>query len=84
MPKKEWDEVKEALKQADSPEARKRAADAFRKLEAAKKGKKSKPTLVSLGLGKEYPTSIEIKDIPDELERNPAFFEHLKEIVEEE
>lgn len=63
------------------------AAARFREYEQAKKasGKPtSRPTLVSLGLHKPYPQAIELKDIPGELERNPAFFEHLREIVEED
>jgi len=83
MPNAEFEKLKEALRKAPTEEARKEAAEAFRRYEEAKKGKKSRPMLVSLGLRKPYPTSIEIKDIPGELERNPEFFEHLRKIVEE-
>lgn len=83
MPDYEWMKVKEALKKPPTPEARVEAAEAFRRFEAAKGNTGSKPTLVSLGLDKPYPTSIAVDDIPGELERNPAFYEHLREIVED-
>ncbi|MBA7701210.1 hypothetical protein ES703_109943 [subsurface metagenome] len=82
MPDKEWEKLKEALREAPTEEARKAAAEAFRRHEQAKARPKSRPTLVSLGFKKKYPTSIDVKDIPGELERNPAFFEHLRDIVE--
>ncbi|MBA7682299.1 hypothetical protein ES703_90649 [subsurface metagenome] len=37
--------------------------------------------LVSLGFKKPYPTAIKLEDIPDELERNPAFFDFLKRVI---
>lgn len=83
----EYEALKKALREAPTPEARKEAAKRFREYEEAQKaaGKKgSKPTLVSLGYKKDYPTSIDVEDIPGEIEKNPAFFEHLKEIVEED
>lgn len=83
VPKEEFERLKEALKKPPTEEARKEAAQRFREYEETKDKKRSRPTLVSLGLRKPYPTSIEIKDIPAELERNPAFYEHLKEIVED-
>lgn len=85
MANAEWERLKEALRKAPTPEARKEAAQAFERYRIVRLGKEkgSKPTLVSLGFRKAYPTSIEIKDIPKELERNPAFFEHLREIVED-
>ena len=82
MPSEEFERLKEALRKAPTPEARKAAAEAMQRYLAAKKGKGSRPTLVSLGFRKKYPTSIELKDIPGELERNPDFFEHLREITE--
>lgn len=84
MPSEEYEELKEALRKAPTPEARKAAAEAMRRYNLArlKKGRGSRPTLVSLGFRKKYPTSIELKDIPGELERNPDFFEHLRDITE--
>lgn len=79
--KEEWQKYQDALRRGD----RKAAAEAFRQYQAARlaEGKKqSKPNLVSLAFGKKYPTQIEVKDIPEELERNPEFFEHMKEISE--
>ena len=82
MPGYEWEKLKEALRKPLSPEAMKEAADRFREYQAADKSAQSKPTLVSLGYKKDYPTSIPVDDIPTELERNPAFFEHVRKIVE--
>lgn len=82
----EYEALKKALREAPTPEARKEAAKRFREFEDAQKaaGKKSsKPTLVSLGFKKDYPTAVAVDDIPDEIEKSPAFFEHLKEIVED-
>lgn len=80
---KEYEELKEALRKPATPEARKEAAEAFRRYEEAKRKKGSKPTLVSLGYRKTYPHSVPVDNIPDELERNPEFFELMGRIVEE-
>ena len=81
MANEEFERLREALKKAPTPEARKEAAEAMRRYLATHLPK-SKPTLVSLGYKKPYPTAIKVEDIPQELERNPAFFEHLRGIVE--
>lgn len=86
MANAEWEKLKQALREAPTPEARKEASKAFQKFRAVQlaRGKGSKPTIVSLGFDKKYPTAVAIDDIPDELERNPEFFEHMREILEEE
>lgn len=81
MANAEWEKLKEALREAPTEEARKVAAEAMRRY-LASQPKKSKPTLVSLKFKAPYPTAIPVDKIPDELEINPAFFEHLREIVE--
>ena len=84
MPSIEWEKVKESLKEPATPEAMKEAAEAFeryREVELAK-GKGSKPTLVSLGKGKGYPNAVPVDKIPQELARNPDFFNLLKRVVE--
>ena len=81
MANAEWERLREALKQAPTLEARKEAAEAMRRY-LASDPKRSKPTLVSLGYKKPYPTAIPVDRIPEELERNPDFYEHLREIVE--
>lgn len=80
---KEYQELKETLRQAPTEEARKAAAAAMRRYLAAHPPKRSKPTLVSLKFKAPYPTAIKVEDIPDELERNPAFFEQFRKIVED-
>ena len=84
MANTEWEKVKESLKKPATPEAMKEAAEAFaryREVELAK-GKGSKPTLVSLGKGKGYPNAVPVDKIPQELARNPDFFNLLKRVVE--
>ena len=84
MPNAEFEKLKEALREAPTEEARKAAAEAMRRYLAAHPPKRSRPTLVSLKLKAPYPRSIELKDIPGELERNPEFYKLLSEIVESE
>ncbi|MBA7583878.1 hypothetical protein ES708_25829 [subsurface metagenome] len=82
MATEEFERLKEALRQAPTPEARKAAAEAMRRYLAAKPPR-SKPTLVSLGYKKTYPHAIPVEQIPEELERNPEFFELFGRIVKE-
>lgn len=79
----EYRELKEALKRANTPADRKAAADAMRRYNATRKtkGQGSNPILVSLGAKKPYPTAIRVEDIPEELERNPAFYDHMKKVI---
>ena len=77
----EFERLKETLRKAPTPEARKEAAEAMRRYLETKKAKGSRPTLVSLGLRKTYPHAIPLEQIPDELERNPEFFELMKRAV---
>jgi len=78
---KEYQELKEALRKPPTEEARKEAAEAMRRYLATQPPKRSRPMLVSLGFKKPYPTAIKLEDIPDELERNPAFFDFLKRVI---
>ncbi|GAJ24141.1 unnamed protein product [marine sediment metagenome] len=80
MANEEWEKLKAALKQAPTQEARKQAAEAMRRY-LATQPKKSRPTLVSLGFKKTYPHAVPLDKIPDELERNPEFFELFGRIV---
>ena len=86
MPTREFEELKEALRKPATPEAMREAAQRFREYERvdAALGKRSRPTLVSLGLGKAYPTAVDFRDIPRELETNPAFFEQMRKTLEEQ
>jgi len=80
---KEFEELKEALRRAPTPSARKAAAEAMKRYLAAHPAKKSKPTLVSLGYKKTYPHAVPVDRIPDELERNSEFFDLMGRIVKE-
>jgi len=81
----EWEKVKEALRKPATPEAMREAAEAFaqyRKV-SLEKGN-SRPTLVSLGLKKTYPHAVPLDRIPDELAKNPQFYDLMKKIVAKE
>ncbi|MBA7666304.1 hypothetical protein ES703_74383 [subsurface metagenome] len=82
MANAEWEQLRETLKKPVSKEAMAEAAQAFEKWRVVKLAKgRSRPMLVSLKYKAPYPTAIELKDIPKELERNPAFFELLKKVI---
>ena len=83
MATEEFERLKEALRKAPTPEARKAAAEAMRRYLAAHP-KGSKPTLVSLGLKKSYPHAIPLDKIADEIEKTPEFFELMKRVVTKE
>ncbi|MBA7638193.1 hypothetical protein ES703_45846 [subsurface metagenome] len=86
MPSAEWEKLKEALKKPATPEAMKEAAEAFKRYRVVKlaKGRSSRPTLVSLGFKKTYPHAVPVDKIPEELERNPEFYNLIKRIVTKE
>ena len=85
MANNEWEKVKEALRKPATPEAMREAAEAFAQYRQVSLGKRnSRPTLVSLGKEKPYPTSIPLEKIPEQLEKNPAFFELMKRVVTKE
>lgn len=83
MANAEWDELKQALKKPVSPESMKAAAEAFNRYRIVQlaKGKRSKPTLVSLGYKKTYPHAVPVDKISDELAKNPEFYSLLSRIV---
>ena len=81
MANAEWEKVREALRKEQTPVAMKEAAEAMRRYLQTHPPKKSKPTLVSLGYKKTYPSAVPVDKIPDELERNPEFFNLMKRIV---
>ena len=82
--KEEWQRYQEALRSGD----RAAAAEAFRRYQEAKKAegrRGSKPTLVNLSTrAKAYPNAVPLDKIPEELEKNPEFFELMKRIVTRE
>lgn len=86
MPNQEFEQLKEALRKPATPEAMREAAEAFERYRVVKlaKGKSSRPTLVSLGLQKSYPHAVPVDKIPDELARNPEFYNLMKRIVTRE
>ena len=82
----ELDEFKKKIKNPNTPETRKAAADELRKQLRAKPtlGRhNSKPNIVSLSYSGNIPRAVPIEQIPDELERNPDFYDHIKKIVED-
>lgn len=83
MPNEEWEKVKQALRKPATPEAMKEAAQAFERYNVVQlaKGKRSKPTLVTLGRGRGYPNAVPVNKIPEELAKNPNFFNLMKRVV---
>jgi len=83
---KEWDELKQSLKKPATPEAMAEAAQAFKTYRVVQlaKGKSSKPTLVSLGKKQGYPNAVPVDKIPDELAKNPEFYNLMKRVVTRE
>lgn len=79
----EFKRLKEALKKAATPEAMKEAAQRFREYQEAKKKRGSRPTIVFLPFWKTR-RSVEYEEIPDLLEKDPSFFEEMREITSEE
>jgi len=86
----EYKQLQESLKGAPTPEARAAAAAAMRKYLASQnvkraslqtKRKGSTPTLVSLGLGKGYPSAIPLNKLPDEIEKNPELYKLMQKLV---
>ena len=85
MANSEWEKVKEALRKPATPEAMKEAAEAYAQYEKVSLGKgNSRPTLVNLGRGTGYPHAVPVDRIPDELERNPEFYNLMKRVVAKE
>jgi len=82
--KEEWQKYQEALRRGD-PKA---AAEAFRRYQEALKqeGKRgSKPTLVNLSTkAKAYPNAIPVDQIPEELKKNPEFFDLMRRVATKE
>lgn len=77
-----WEKYQEALRRGDKAAA----AEAFRKYLEAKRAEGrggSRPTLVSLSIGK-YPNAVPLEKIPEEIEKNPEFFELMKRVAAEE
>ncbi|MHA1812889.1 MAG: hypothetical protein ACTSYX_05570 [Candidatus Thorarchaeota archaeon] len=72
--------VKDVMSKPATPESMREAAEAFREYLTTRQNR-SRPMLVSLGYRKKYPKAIDINKIPEEIERNPDFYEHMRKIV---
>ncbi len=81
----EYERLKQALMQANTPEARREAAEALRRYEEErkKKGQTSRPTIVSLHTKKTstVPNAVPLDKAAEEMEKNPAFFDFLKKVI---
>lgn len=86
MPTEEFEKLKDALRKPATPEAMKEAAQAFERYQVVQlaKGKGSRPTLVTLGRGRGYPNAVPVDKIPEELAKNPQFFNLMKRVVAKE
>ena len=83
MANSEWEKLKETLKKPASKESMAEAAKAFEKYEKTKP-KNSRPTLVSLGYKKTYPSAIPLEKIANEIAKNPDFYELMKKVIAKE
>ncbi len=86
MANAEFEKLKDALRKPATPEAMREAAAAFERYRVVKldKGKGSRPTLVTLGRGRGYPNAVPVDKIPEELAKNPNFFNLMKRAVSKE
>lgn len=86
MASEEFERLKEALKKPPTEEARKEAAEAFARYRVVQlaKGKRSRPTLVTLGRRRGYPNAVPVDKIPEELAKNPNFFQLMKRVITKE
>jgi len=87
MPTEEFERLKEALKKPPTEEARKEAAQRFKEYGETKKAsgkRQSRPTLVSLGYKKTYPSAIPLDKIPNELVKSPEFYNLMKKVITKE
>ena len=80
----EFERLKEALRKAPTPEARKEAAEALRRYLARKGAQRSKPTLVTLRIGGGKTNAIPLDELPDEMIRNPEVYERVRKIITRE
>lgn len=82
----EFERLKQALQKPATPEAMKEAAQAFARYRIVQlaKGKRSRPTLVSLGQAQGYPNAVPVDKIPEQLATNPRFFNLMKRVVAKE
>ena len=86
MDNAEFEKFKEALRKPATPEAMKEAAQAFAQYRIVQlaKGKSSRPTLVNLGKGTGYPHAVPVDKIPEQLAKNPEFYNLMKKVVARE
>lgn len=80
----EFERLKEALRGAPTPEARKAAAEAMKRYLASKGAKQSRPTLVTLRLGGGKTNAIPLDELPDEMVVNPEVYERVRKIITRE
>ncbi len=85
MSNSEWEKLKESLSKPATPEAMREASEAFAQYRKVSLGNvNSKPILVNLGKGTGYPNAVPVDQIPDELAKNPQFYNFMKKIVTKE
>lgn len=86
MANEQWEKVKEAFRKPASTEAMQEAAAAFAQYEKVSLVRgNSRPTLVNLSSRRAgYPNAVPVDQIPDELAKNPEFYNFMKKIVTRE
>lgn len=73
----QWEYLKQAMREANTPEARRAAAEAMREYQKSRR-LNSRPIMVSLGKDNR---AVPIGEIADRMEQDPSFFEKMKRII---
>lgn len=80
MADREWEELQQRMRTAQTPEEKAAAAEAMRRY-LANKGKGSKPTLVTLKRGGGSDNAIPLDELPGRMVANPEVYDRVKKIV---
>lgn len=79
----EWQRLQEALRTARTPQEKADAAEAMRQY-IQRRGKGSKPTLVTLKRGGGSTNAIPLEDLPQAMVENAEVYERVRKIVTKE
>ena len=83
MADSEWRELQERLRTARTPQEKTDAAEAMRRY-IQRKGKGSKPTLVTLRRGGGSANAIPLQDLPQAMIESPDVYERVRKIITKE
>lgn len=80
MANSEWQELQERMRTAKTPQDKQAVAEAMRRY-LERKGKGSKPTLVSLTRGGGSSNAVPLDQLPEAMMRDQRVYERVKKIV---